>query len=214
MKEIIWQASTGEASSGVYGKGKGKKRRKRWGEGLEYIKNLINSDQFSGSIRSAKEQNSQKPTQMLFRFLAQRPQHQKTSSQRGKIEQKSSDFWTKFQKKKRWIAAADNRYLIYLRLGLCKKGSSEVASSFYPFCSFDLLHHRQIFVQTPESEGSESKNPPEFCSKHLIGEAVVLPLQIVLQYCHSKGSELIDPLVIFHLRDRKQPNLAAGVCGY
>ena len=121
MKESVWQASTGEASSWDCGKEK-ERREEKSGRGRIICGN---SDQFSGSTRSAKEQNSQKSTQMLFRILSQRPPYQKISSQRGKLEQKSSDFWTKFQKQKRWIAAAVNRYLIYLRLGLWEiKGSA------------------------------------------------------------------------------------------
>ena len=124
------------------------KREEKLGRGsMFYRKSDQFSDQFSGSTRSAKEQNSQKPTEMLFRFLAQRRPHQKISSQRGKLEQKSYDFWTKFQKQKRWIAAAVHRYLIYLRLGLWKtKG---------------LARWRALFVLsvlpfiTP---------PPDFCS--------------------------------------------------
>ena len=111
MKESVWQASSWD-----YG-GQMEKREEKLGRGPQFYEK---SDQFSGSTRSAKEQNSQKPTEMLFLFLAQRRPHQKISSQRGKLEQKSYDFWTKFQKQKRWIAAAVHRYLIYLRLGFWK----------------------------------------------------------------------------------------------
>ena len=153
MKESDWQASTGEASSWDCWKEK-EKREEKLGRGTVIYEK---SDQFSGSTRSAKEQNSQKPTQMLFRFLAQRPRHQKISCQRGKLEQKSSDFWTKFQKQKRWIAAAVNRYLIYLRLGLLKKGSSEVASPFRPFCSSIYYTTAKFLFRLQEARGARAK---------------------------------------------------------
>ncbi len=107
----------------------------------------------------AKDKNPQSPHKVLSRFIASRPPHRKIISERGKTEQKSCDFWTKSQKSTRWTATAKTFDSNILGGNLGIKRVSELFS-FFPF--FDLLHHRQIFVSSPENGRSESKNGPKF----------------------------------------------------
>lgn len=110
------------------------------------------------SLGVAKDQNPQKPAKVLSCFIAPPPPHRKIISERGKTEQKSSDLWTKFQKQIRWIAVAKSNVSNIAGGNSDIKGVSERFSS--PLFS-DLLHHRQIFVRSPENGGSESKNVPK-----------------------------------------------------
>ena len=87
------------------------------------------------------------------------------------MEQKSSEFGVEFQKQERWIAAAATNASYTPGQNSGKKEVSEIILSLL---FYDLLHHRQIFVWTPENGGSESQNPPNFWPKHLVREGVVL----------------------------------------
>lgn len=108
---------------------------------------------------------------LLFRFIAPRLPLQKIPSERGKMEQKSSDFWTKFQKQKISTALAEADVS---NMPGGERGIKAVSELFSSFLFSDLLHHRQIFVWTREKRRSKSKNVPKFSPKHLVREGEVL----------------------------------------
>ena len=168
MKESVWQASTGEASSWDCGK-----EKKSWDEDPLFIKNLINSQGPPGLPRSRIPRSLPK---CCFDFQHSDHRIKKYHLNVESLSKNRLIFGQSFTSRRggSLLLLIDISYIFRLRL--LKKGSSEVASPFRPFLFFDLLHHRQIFVQTPGSEGRESKNPPTFCPEHLIKEGVVLLL--------------------------------------
>ena len=138
--------------------------------GPPLVRSLRPSDQLSGHCQGPKSPEAQKLARLLSRFIAVQPLLRTISSERAKMEQKWSDFWTKFQRQQRRIAVAELYTSDILGCNLGKKGKR----ARFVLSLLHLLHQRQTSVRTPENGGSESINLPPLSPKHLVRESVVL----------------------------------------